>query len=444
MEPNVKTANTAKGFVACDSMSEQAIAMAASAASGRAVPDIDTPSSCMQPICRQCKVDVDPFKRGVRLMKKAPPEEWMCSRCNSNVVGLTSLFGSWPIEQFHTLDDLQKEEFWKECGEGKRTLQAAVEKKIIFTQLKQRIDKNLGKFLPLQVWVNKCWAAEDVVKCPCEVHAQTGAKTYQVSIHTTGTKTLQEMARQEMNKLLLAPKAKTPKNDGGNALVDKEEASANEPTETDQSRSCQAKDRHSKTRSPSHPSTSRSRSDRKRSRSCRRDRSKSRSRRDRSKSRSRRRDRAKSRSRRDRSKSKSRRDRSKSRRRDRSKSRRSRTRRSKSRRRGDSIEEAVKEKILKEQAKRDAAAEKKRVATLQNDCTKILSKIGPLVLDFKKIRKNKSYSIIPTAMEKRYTEVQNRLLEYQAEANFRVNGDTTALSFTLADVNATFKAGTLR
>ena len=99
---------------------------------------------------------------------------------------------------------------------------------------------------------------------------------------------------------------------------------------------------------------------------------------------------------------------------------------------------------MKEQAKRDAAAEKKRVATLQNDCTKILSKIGPLVLDFKKIRENRSYSMIPTAMEKRYTEVQNRLIEYQTEANFRVAGDTTALSFTFADVNATFKTGALR
>ena len=194
---------------------------------------------------------------------------------------------------------------------------SAVEKKIVFNQVKQRIDHNKGKFLLLQVWVNTGWAKEDVEKCPCEVHAQTGAKTYQVSIHSTGTKTLQELARQEMNKLLLAPKAKTPKNDGGNALGDKEEASANEPTETDQSRSCQAKDRHSKTRSPSPPSKSRSRSDRKRSRSRRRDRSKSRSRRDRSKSRSRR----------DRSKSKSRRGRSKSRRRDRSKSRRSKPRR---------------------------------------------------------------------------------------------------------------------
>ena len=144
-------------------------------------------------------------------MKKTHPQEWQCEVCNGKVVSLTNLFGSWPIAAYHKLSDLEKTSFWAESGIGKRNLAEAVEEKIVFKQAKQLIDDNVGKFLPMDAWVKQGWPKEFVEKCPCEEHKNGGLKTYQVAVHSTGTKSIQELVRNEMSKLL--GEAKLPKKD---------------------------------------------------------------------------------------------------------------------------------------------------------------------------------------------------------------------------------------
>ena len=138
-------------------------------------------------------------------MKKTHPQEWQCPECNSKLVTLTNLFGSWPIEAYHSLSDLEKTSFWQQSSSGRQALKEAVEQKIVFKQIKQLVDSNVGKFLPMEAWVRKGWTPEAVAKCPTEIHP-SGEKTYQVAVHTTGTKSVQELCRNEMAKLLLAGK----------------------------------------------------------------------------------------------------------------------------------------------------------------------------------------------------------------------------------------------
>ena len=110
-------------------------------------------------------------------MKKTQPQEWQCEVCNGKVVSLTNLFGSWPIAAYHKLSDLEKTSFWAESGIGKRALADAVEEKIVFKQVKQLVDDNVGKFLPMEVWLSKGWPREFVERRPCEDHKQGGLKT---------------------------------------------------------------------------------------------------------------------------------------------------------------------------------------------------------------------------------------------------------------------------
>ena len=41
-------------------------------------PAIDVPESVIATLCRHCQAIVDPMMKGVRLMKKSPPREWVC------------------------------------------------------------------------------------------------------------------------------------------------------------------------------------------------------------------------------------------------------------------------------------------------------------------------------------------------------------------------------
>ena len=144
---------------------------------GSSFPHMDHPASCTVACCRNCKKPVDPIKKGVRLMKKTHPQEWQCEVCNGKVASLTNLFGSWPIAAYHKLSDIEKTSFWADSEKDKIGLQNAVEEKIVLKQVKQLVDDNVGKFLPLDVWISKGWPKEFVEKCPCEEHKQGGLKT---------------------------------------------------------------------------------------------------------------------------------------------------------------------------------------------------------------------------------------------------------------------------
>ena len=106
------------------------------------------------------------------------------------------------------------------------------------------------------------------------------------------------------------------------------------------------------------------------------------------------------------------------------------------------MEEEIEAKVEKEQAKRDQAAEKARVKSLQTDSTKVISKIGSLVTDLMKVRSHKSYSMVPGAMQSRYSEALTRLEEMKASANARLAGESSPLDFSMKDVQDAHKIGT--
>ena len=427
------------------------------------VPDLETPTSCTQAVCRHCKTPVDPLKKGVRLMRKTPAE-WQCSRCCSKTVTLSSIFGSWPISAYHELSDIQKEAFWKESGDGKVALTQAVEKRIVMNQIKQIIDENVGKFLPAAVWVAKGWRLEDVLKCPCEIHKQTGVKTYQVAVHSTGTKTIQELVRTEMEKLLDPSKiseakaksgrcgalrkkpfsassaaAAAPPVEAGGEVAAAEEESDQGTIETCHSKSPSLKSGRS---GRSGRSSARSKSRRRRSDSRKRRRSRSESRkRRRSRSESRKSRRSRSRKSRRSHSRKSRRSHSRKSRRSRSKSRsrRSRSRRSST---ANPLEAKLKQKLEQEEQKRQAAAEKKRCLALSSEATKVVGKVSPIIANLEKITIHKSFKLVPTRMQKSIEESLKTLTKYQDDAKSRISGNTLAFTFTIEDVSRDSKAGT--
>ena len=97
-------------------------------------PPLEMPGSCTQAACKRCRKLVDPIKKGVRLVKKTHPQEWQCPECNSKLVTLTNLFGSWPIEAYHSLSDLEKTSFWQQSSSGRQALKEAVEQKIVLSR----------------------------------------------------------------------------------------------------------------------------------------------------------------------------------------------------------------------------------------------------------------------------------------------------------------------
>ena len=365
-------------------------------------------------------------------MKKQPPQEWVCAKCNSKITTLTTLFGTWPITAYHDLSDIEKVAFWQTSADGQRGLIEAVESKIIFNQVKRLVDNNVGKFCPLEVWVRKGWSKEHVLKCPSEVHATTGEVTYQVAIHSTGTKNIQELVRKEMGKMLAQSKSKLVEK---RAVPDPQPSPARGSADVDEVEPKAMLDFKERSRSRSESeakkrSRHRSRSERTRSRHG-------------SRSRFRKRRRSRSYHRRRRSLSDSR---SCSRRRDQDR------RRSKSKRKCRSlsprfrkIHEVVQAKVEKLQVKKKQEEEKKRQRALTTECTKVVGKIGSLATDLGKLKKDRSYHMLPITMQEKHANILETLETYKKAANDRLTNLTSDdLEFTPKDGNDAFKQGTPR
>ena len=106
------------------------------------------------------------------------------------------------------------------------------------------------------------------------------------------------------------------------------------------------------------------------------------------------------------------------------------------------METKIKQKLQQEEQKRSAAAEKKRIAALTSDATKITGKVTPIIQTLQKISSYKSFKLVPTKMQRTVELCIENLTMYQAEANSRISGNTTAFCFTIDDVNKNCKAGT--
>ena len=84
------------------------------------------------------------------------------------------------------------------------------------------------------------------------------------------------------------------------------------------------------------------------------------------------------------------------------------------------MEDDIRKKVEKEEEKRNAAAEKKRVQKLQGDSTKIISKVSPIIASLSKARSHKSWSMIPSPMQLKYDRTMEKLEEYKTEAQKRM------------------------
>ena len=71
-----------------------------------------------KPICKDCRMEVDPMKPGTRLTKKSV-QQYQCSRCNTKCVLMNRMCGSWPTDEFLELSAEQQVEFYRTPGGSK-------------------------------------------------------------------------------------------------------------------------------------------------------------------------------------------------------------------------------------------------------------------------------------------------------------------------------------
>eukprot|EP00969_Alexandrium_andersonii_P179052 7916016-Alexandrium_andersonii.AAC.1 len=64
---------------------------------GGGVATFGGPGVLSRPVCSKCKVELDPLKSQVSGKSFG---NWRCNVCNTRMVQLHRMFGSWPTEQF--------------------------------------------------------------------------------------------------------------------------------------------------------------------------------------------------------------------------------------------------------------------------------------------------------------------------------------------------------
>ena len=156
------------------------------------------------PLCIRCKNPVDPCVEKVRLLKKSPPE-FCCPCCNSKGTIAANLCGKWPVEEFKELSPEEQVAFWNSCVSNKWDMMKAIEKHLVRRVVNQRLNAVEGQFLPLSVWATQGFDTALIeATCPKEMHPNLGP-TFQVKIHSTGEKAIEESVREHMAKLILNP-----------------------------------------------------------------------------------------------------------------------------------------------------------------------------------------------------------------------------------------------
>ena len=154
--------------------------------------------------CKHCKQVLGPNARGAKVSRKSPPT-FACGGCNSKATTLNHLFGKWPLDEFQLLTDNEKAEFFASSGTDRVGLKNAVERQVIKKIISQKHNSIEGNFMPEWWWVNQGMPAAvvDEMKktAPRERHPVLG-DTYQIMIHGSGEKSIEEKVSQHMAKLL--------------------------------------------------------------------------------------------------------------------------------------------------------------------------------------------------------------------------------------------------
>ena len=110
---------------------------------------------------------------------------WACTTCNSRSAQLYKLYGSWPPEQFKTLDEQEKATFYKDVKaiNCHAKLKQFVTEMLEVSKTAEKGATDIGEFLPLSVWKDRGYNIKRFRrKCQeIQVHPILG-KTYCVRI----------------------------------------------------------------------------------------------------------------------------------------------------------------------------------------------------------------------------------------------------------------------
>ena len=156
----------------------------------------------LEVVCNSCKRPMDPFARGVRLMSKQL-RSFRCQVCNTKCSQLSTMFVGWPIDDFKRLSEEQKTAFWQSTGTSRHELKAAVEEQVVLTRIKSKWNGKHWDFQPLSWYRKNGYDTSTFSKnLEKEWNEDLGCMTYRVNIHGGGEKKMEELARQEMGKLL--------------------------------------------------------------------------------------------------------------------------------------------------------------------------------------------------------------------------------------------------
>ena len=161
------------------------------------------PNQTVAPYCHLCKAEVDPLSKGTRLLTKGAPH-FRCGTCQCKCSTLSTMFGGWPIDHYRELSPIEQTNFWKQSTTGKENLKQMVEKLVIYKQIKQRWEQSAGDYLPLGVYAARGYTNLKEIErnCPKEWCNKLGEWTYKLMVRGSGEKNLEELAREEIHKLL--------------------------------------------------------------------------------------------------------------------------------------------------------------------------------------------------------------------------------------------------
>jgi len=355
-------------------------------------------------VCHQCNTQIDTLQPGVRLLSKMR-NTWRCKTCNSKCSMLSTMFGGWPIEDFKHLTPELQTKFWQAATSDVTSLKKAVEEHIIIHRVRSRWNERVGDYQPLSWYTAHGYDVSTFSKTAAsEWNEDMGVMTYKIGVHKVGDRNLEDIARDEIYKLL----DKGKKSHQGAAPVPVCKPQITEGEGESEGEAKDAGDAASSSSSSSSTSSSSSSAKKKKQKKSKKEKKVKTADKER--------------------KDKKKKDK---------KEREAKLERKK--------QEAERKRQEAEAAKHHAQEEnkeKKRVAKLQIDAARILSKVSPLVGHIKELKGHAHFSKVPKDAKKNVDATLKDLEKVMAYAEERVRGSSTeAFPFTVEEASATAKGG---
>ena len=160
-----------------------------------------------KPICKDCRMEVDPMKPGTRLTKKSV-QQYQCSRCNTKCVLMNRMCGSWPTDEFLELSAEQQVEFYRTPGGSKDFKKKYVET-LVNNYVTKKREYVTGEFQPLSYWKEQGYDIDRIARNTgpenIKEHPQLGL-TYRVLIEASQDMNEQYMMRSQIMQKLATKK----------------------------------------------------------------------------------------------------------------------------------------------------------------------------------------------------------------------------------------------